>query len=285
MKTLVFVVREPGRKVEEIEVCADRLLVGSGAHCDLRLPPESAAWEHVVVTQEGDAVVARVVTPDLAMSIGGESKRELELDEGVAIGLGGVVVELVRVRREATTKRGSSTTGRIAVVLSGVVIALGLLIIQRATAGEREAPWPDAPDPIGPEITTCPEKQGAAPLAQERFELARTKRERFQFYPRDGVEGVASFQAAAACFRAAGDPVSARDADEAALALASDVRHELHASRVRLERALVRGHGRTALAQVRFQRALLFGSKDADAYVAWLAVLQSKLEAALSKQD
>ena len=110
-------------------------------------------------------------------------------------------------------------------------------------------------------------------------------RERFRFYPREGVVSLALYQTAAVCFTDAQDLARAEQARAEAVEVERDIRDEFHASRVRLERALVRKDGRTALGQVKFQREILKGNVKAEAYVTWLALLQSKLETILASEE
>ena len=49
MKALRFLVRYPDGRGEELTIEADRVLIGSGAHCEIRLPVDQAAMEHVLV--------------------------------------------------------------------------------------------------------------------------------------------------------------------------------------------------------------------------------------------
>jgi hypothetical protein len=285
MKTLTFVVKEPRRPDTVIEVEADRMLLGSGAHCDIRLPLESAAWEHVVVTQEGEgAVIARVVPADAVAFFNGTPRREAELAAGTVIRIDTVEV-LLRDVRDNTAKPKRSQRPRAAVVVAALIgLAAALVILKNASAGGTPPP-PKMPELFTAKNVTCPEKQGALPLAYQKLSLARSKRERFRFYPRDGVEAVALFDTAAACFASAKDASNARIAEGESAALKVAVQDALHGSRVRLERALVRKDARTALAQVKFQRDLLKGEPDGEAYGTWLALLESQLESLVSKES
>ena len=284
MKMLTFVVQEPRRAELVIEVLADRILLGSGAHCDIKLPLEGAAWEHVVVTQEGGSVVARVVPNDMTAVFDGEARREAHLVAGSSMKIDAVVVFLRDITSTEVKKKRVSPLRTFVMVVGGLAAAAAIFVLRSASANGTP-PAPRAPDPIGHETAVCPEKQGALPLAHQKLALARTKRERFRFYPRDGVDAVAHYEAAAACFEAAKDHARGEGTLEEAKSLQTAVRDDFHASRVRLERALVRKDARTALAQVKFQRELLQGSADADAYVTWLAVLQSKLEVIVAREQ
>ena len=284
MKTLTFVVKEPRLADVVIDVKADRVLLGSGAHCDIRLPLESAAWEHLVVTIENDCVVARVIPTEATAFFDGEAKREGELLPGVEVRIDSVVVQL-RDYAEKDQKVEKKSPLRSLVLFAGLMVAAAALFVLKNAAASGTPPPPAAPDPMGRTETVCPEKQGALPLAHQKLALARSMRERFRFYPHDGVVSVALYQTAAVCFADAHEPARSAQALAEALEVQREVRDDFHASRVRLERALVRKDGHTALAQVKFQREILSGSTQAEAYVTWLALLQSKLETIVASEQ
>lgn len=284
MKTLTFVVQEPRRADVVIDVQADRVLLGSGAHCDIRLPLESAAWEHVVVTIENDCVIARVIPSDGTAFFDGEAKREHELQPGNVVRIDSVAIVL-REYAEKDAKIEKKSPLRSLVLFAGLMVAAAALLVLKNASANGTPPPPPAPDPVGRSDGVCPEKQGALPLAHQKLALARSMRERFRFYPREGAVSVSLYQMAAACFTDAREPARAEQALSEASDVQREVRDEFHASRVRLERALVRKDGRTALAQVKLQREILTGNTQADAYVTWLALLQSKLEAIVASEQ
>jgi hypothetical protein len=283
LKTLTFVVHAPRQSDQVLEVCSERLLVGSGAHCDIRLALESATWEHVVITQEAGVVMARIAGTG-SMAIDGESSREGELREGTSIRVDTTTIVLRKIALENIQKKKSSIGPTIAGAVAMLVVGAALAVLGSASASTTDIA-PAAPNPIEAFTAACPERQAAIPLALEKASLARTKRERFRFYPHDGVEGVRYFRVAAACFEDGKATTDAELARADADALESDVKEAFHSSRVRLERALVRKDARTALAQVKLQRELLAENKGAEAYCRWLALLQSKLEAMASKES
>ncbi len=283
MKTLTFAIHAPREADQSLDICSERILVGSGAHCDIRLSLEVAHWEHIVITQEDGKVIARVVGAG-QMALDGEPQREGELQEGSTLRLDTTTVVLNRITVEEVKKRESSAGPIAAGLMALLVLAAGLFVLKTASAQANDTA-PPAPDPVEAFVASCPERQAAIPLANEKETLARAKRERFRFYPHDGVEGVRYFRVAAACFedgKAHGDAENSRS--EAA-ALEVEVRDAFHSSRVRLERALVRRDARTALAEVKLQRQLLAERTDAEGYCRWLALLQSKLDAIASKES
>lgn len=283
MKTLSFIIQTTRSTDQNLDVCAERILVGSGSHCDIRLPLESAGWEHVVITQEDGRIVARSVGTG-QMAVDGEGKREAELNESSTIRIDTTTLTLRKITVEEVKKKKSSTGTTFAGVLALLLLSSALFILKTAAArGNDVAPPP--PDLFDKFVPTCTERQAAIPLALEKLSLAKAKRERFRFYPHDGVEGVRHFKVAAACFDDGRMPAEAEAARNDAAMLEAEVRDAFHSSRVRLERALVRKDARTALDQVKLQRELLVENKEAEAYCRWLALLQSKLEALASKES
>jgi hypothetical protein len=282
-KTLTFAVVEPRKPPHVIEVDLERLLLGSGAHCDIRLPPESAAYEHVTIVLEGDAIVARVVARDAIAFFDGEARRESPLVAGSSIRIEAVEVILRDVRESEKVERRASPIRPIATAVAVLALLAGVGVLRSASAGGTRSA-PPMPSPFSAAPLTCPEKQGALPLARQKLALARSKKERFRFYPRDGVEAVTLYRTATACFDAGSDEANAKTALAESSALALRIEDDLHSSNVSLERAIVRKDGRTALVQVKFQRELLAVEAEADPYVFWLALLESKLEASVSKE-
>src|ERR1043165_3460164 len=59
MSSLQFRIQYPNGRGEQLIVDSDQVLIGSGAYCEIRLPPEHAAVEHVLITFLGGAVYAQ----------------------------------------------------------------------------------------------------------------------------------------------------------------------------------------------------------------------------------
>src|SRR5690606_36033335 len=83
-----FIIESGGRS-ERMDLECDRLLVGSGAHCDIRLAEEDAAFEHLVISWEGDVMVARVIPDDAISYLDGALFRDAVLSDGSVIALRG----------------------------------------------------------------------------------------------------------------------------------------------------------------------------------------------------
>src|SRR5438445_544048 len=93
MQACIFTIEHPNGKSEKIELEADRVLIGSGAHCDIRLPPECATWEHLVITEEEGGMNAFVLPKeDNSATLDGARFRQGRLNDGAIIALGGIKV-------------------------------------------------------------------------------------------------------------------------------------------------------------------------------------------------
>jgi hypothetical protein len=59
MSVLRFDIRHADGRAESLLLDADRVLIGSGAHCEIRLPLDQAAVEHVLIEAPGGIVRAQ----------------------------------------------------------------------------------------------------------------------------------------------------------------------------------------------------------------------------------
>ncbi len=280
----IFDIRYETGRTERVEVDSDRILIGSGAHCDIRLAPEVGEWEHVVLTVEGDTLVARLLAQTSGASVDGAALREHSLVDGARLTIG--QFELLFHRSfEAKVQPKSTKASRVAILVGLLFIPAFLFVAAQARSGETFAPPKDVPSPLGEVKSACPAQAGvrALALAREKSANASSKRQRWKFHARDGVDAVVSFELAAACFRAGGDTSAATIATGVATSLRAGVLHEFKIYRIKLERALEGGDAAAALPLVKLQREMLYARDIDDAYVRWLTILQRKLEAHVSR--
>lgn len=284
MKRIVVVVRKPREAEERFEIEDMRVLVGSGAHCDIRLPID-AAYEHVLITQEAEAVVARPALRELTMLVDGDRSTERELQPGNVVTVGGSTIEVISLEEIRTSGgKKASPLRHVAVALATVVVVFGFAIASSAgSTSTALAPPPPDPAPIA-KNGTCPETDRglAGELARQKLGQAVDRQQRFRFHPSDGPESVRLFAMASTCFALAGDEANAADARLRAERMQVTIIEQFRVARVRLDRALTDGQAVQALQQIEFMRALLGTRDDTRAYVEWLIVLQSKVEGALA---
>lgn len=275
-----IVVRKPAGGEDSFSAQCDKILVGSGAHCEVRLPADACAVEHVELTIDNGRVYARARAFEPAPTIGGSPFVQGFVDPGVEIGIGTLRI-LASVSEggsgpaatgDAAKKKGG--TARLAML--GGIGALLLVIMNQGAGGASSAAAAGlaAPPLWGAPIAACPQNvpAQAEALAEERMHIAQGKRERRPFHVQDGVAAVPLFELASACFTAAGNAPMAAGARQAAAELRARVNEDYHAHQVRLEHALNVKDTPTVLHEATALRALTDGISGP--YVGWLADVQ-----------
>lgn len=279
MSVLRFDITLPDGSNESFETDAERVLIGRGAHCDIRLPDTESAVEHVVIEVVGGTlrVVARAFTPPPTLN--GDTVTEAAVTGDALIGIGAVRIRIARIEasldRSFTQPQRGSSVLRLLILVAALV--LGGMLFFRAQRTTKSAPgavpelWSDAP-------TTCPVTAPgqARALAAEKRIVADGKRERHPFYASDGVEAVVLYEVSAACFAVAGDPANAQAVRGAADELRSDVNDDFRVRRLRLERALASENDEVAAHEVAMLRTLMIDKQGP--YMDWIHALARKLE-------
>lgn len=259
-------------RTEQILVDADRALIGSASHCELRLPPEVAAHEHVeVFAHEGAvhfatrpyALLSLPVLDDVATVEG-------RWQSGSALRIGNVqmYIELVSL---GMTKAKPPLWALFVAIPAIAITAVGVALARPIDRGL--PPIPEAPVLIGPKDAKCPEvsPEQRPVLAAEKLRVALAKRERSPFAPQDGFEAIGLFEVSAACFRAAGQPQPAAEADDSANVLRGKLDEDYRLRRVRLEHAY-RTH-QTGAVKRELVVLIPMTSHRRGPYTEWLAAL------------
>ncbi|WP_394836806.1 hypothetical protein LVJ94_07845 [Pendulispora rubella] len=232
---LKFRVRYADGRTEQFLVDAERALIGSAAHCEVRLPPESAALEHVEVVAQGGRVHITTRAAANAPTLNGTPFVTGIWPSGAVLAIHGVTLTVESVDL-GQKQRGRSPFWLLVPVPIVAVIAS---IIYSRVAASAELPIPDAPGLFDAPVATCPtqapELYGA--FAADKLRTAQAKRERGPFSRRDAVESVSLFELAAACYRQAGSGEEEREASSGAVSQRKKVEEEYRVRRVRLEHA------------------------------------------------
>src|SRR6478609_5329326 len=97
MRTLKFQIRLHTGQVDQLSMEAERVLIGSGAHCEIRLPVDQARVEHVLIELAPQGVFARALNFDPPPTINNVPFQQAPLPPGAVLGVGGcqIYVELV----------------------------------------------------------------------------------------------------------------------------------------------------------------------------------------------
>ncbi len=276
MSTLRVEIRSADGRKAVTHVDGERLLIGSGAHCDVRLPLDQAASEHVAIQVVGGTVRAESKASEPPATVNGVAFTSIPLAPDVPLKIGSTLLfvalgdfaldgaPLVRAQK----KEGMSPLMKVLGV--GVLLAGGYLVLDWDTATVAMAPT-RAPELFAPAPATCPQAAAdqARSFAAEKFDIAEGKRERSPFAPKDGVQAVLLYDTARVCFEQAGDQASAAEADSAAKQLRASLTQDFRARRVRLEHLMAIGDYELAKNDVRVLRSLTEGKQGP--WVNWLA--------------
>jgi hypothetical protein len=289
MQALKFDIRHPDGRTDELRIDGERALIGSGAHCEIRLPLDQAAVEHVAIQLTPAGVFADARNFQPPPTVNGSPFNRTQLMPGSVLGVGytQIVVSVIEVAGAAdASKAKEQKTSPLTLLLALVVMPLALYIIFQDPPGDASTKAPKkVPELWGPPETTCPQNNKDAALAKgwQQFQMAASKQERRPFYIPDGVQAVPLFESAAACFQVAGDSADSTRAAGFAAKLRTDIGEDFRTHRVRLEHALATHRYETAQKEVRVLLAFLQG-KEGD-YVDYLSVLERKLRLKYGDQD
>jgi hypothetical protein len=282
MEIVRFRIAHGDGRIEELMTEAPRVLIGSGSHCEIRLPIGAARVEHVLIqsTPVGWRATARSFDPPPTLD--GIEFAEAPVRGDCVVAIGKTRIE---VRPSTTLEAGQHVarapgTRNPRVVLY-LLLGLGCWVALRA-AGARtktaaheptQVPslWSSAP-------ASCPEAapEPAVAVATARMSLALAKRERSPFRADDGVAAVPLYESAAACFRLAGRTADADDAAAAASRLRQDLSDRFNVHRLRLQRGLASEEW--VAAEHEIASLLAFLPSDGGEYVTWLSNLRRRLQ-------
>jgi hypothetical protein len=262
--SIVVAIAHPNGRREEITVDSDSAVIGSGAHCEVRLTPEEAAVEHLFVQARQGAIFAeaRTLSPPPTMNGLPFTHGRLLPESVVMVGRVGLSMSLlqisdeVEIGRRPVRKRNPRTY-----VLGAVGIPLGLFYLAneyKATDSQVAMPI-GVPELFAPAEMNCPQssKEPGLAFALDQRARADAKRERSPFAPEDGVAAVPFYERAAACFKIADRSGEEREAGEDAAVLRRKLTDDFRLNRLRLERALSIEDWDAARRQIRNLEAFL----------------------------
>ena len=281
--TLEISVRHADGTRQKLTIDSATALVGSGSHCEVRLPSEDAAIEQLRLSNDAGGVFGQVRSLERSVTLNGVPFVEGRLLPGGVLAVGRVelivsVVETLMARGQAKQKRESSRSATYALGIVGFPLGFYLLLSQ----GSSDPALPNEVEPpplfAAASSVQCPETEHDAALAAaaEERRRAETARERAPFSGEDAVNAVAAFRRSAACFTRADAADRASDSVRQADALERDVKTEFHVHRVRLERSLATKSYEEARTEVRL--LLSYIGRHSGAYANWLLQLDRRIE-------
>ncbi|MBK7582475.1 MAG: hypothetical protein IPI67_20025 [Myxococcales bacterium] len=281
MQALKFDIRHPDGRTEEVRLDSDRAMIGSGAHCEIRLGIDQAGVESVAIQLTAAGIFADARSFQPPPTINGSPFTRTQIAPGSVLGVGytQIVASVVEVAgTEGAAQKPEQKTSPLTLLMALIVMPLALYIIFQdpPNDGVGKAPH-EVPELWGPPATQCPQSAPQAAMAKglEQFTKAASKQERRPFYVPDGVQAVPLYEEAAVCFQAGGDAERAKRASSMAAKLRVDVGEDFRMHRVRLEHSLSTQRYETAQKEVRVLLAFLQGKEGE--YVEYLSVIERKL--------
>jgi len=274
---------ERAGKRSTFEAADGAMLVGSGSHCDVRLPSEEAAVEQMLIEQRGERVFVRSLTSDGALRVDKAAFDEGELASGTRLTLGELQLRVsVRTQQKRTTKSGDSPTQTLitrAVLMLGIAVGGYHVLFPPADGGVLQSAVAAPPLFAAADRRSCnvADARDAAYQAQRWALEASLKRERAPFHPKDGVASVGLYEGAEACFTTAGRGDQAERVHDTVAALRTSLEDEFQVRQVRLERFLQRE--KHDYAQREVQVLQTFVAHQDGEYVQWLGAVQRELNA------
>lgn len=282
-RVLRFQIRLPTGQVDQLTVEAERVLIGAGAHCEIRLPVDQARVEHVLIELGPAGIFARALSFEPPPMINNIPFTQAPLPPGSVLGVGGtqIFIELSEgAGGPAVQQKKKASPMTLITLLIMLPAAAWMFLVDDDTANNAPRAPREVPELWDAPITTCSYiGEQALAFARERVAVADAKRERRPFHVQDGVQAVPIYESAAACFRTGGDPGSGQLADDSAKFLRREMTDDFRTRRVRLEHALNIDDNVSAQKEVKV--LLQFTEGKSGKYVEWLSQLDRRLKAKL----
>src|SRR5437879_2277683 len=121
-----MILKYPDGRREQLSVDADRALVGSGAHCEIRLPVEHAAVEHLVVEARQGVVFGEARSLEPAPTVSGVPFTQGRLLPESLIKIGDVElsISLMHISGDAEAKKQKASKSNVRTYLLGALAAV-----------------------------------------------------------------------------------------------------------------------------------------------------------------
>lgn len=286
MSGLGFRIQHPDGRFEQLTVDSDTVLIGSGAHCEIRLPPEHAAVEHVLIRYYGGAVYAEARHHNPPPLINGSPFTQTPIlpQSILVVGQVQMAVAIVEIADNPNVlRKKDQKTNPIVLILAAVIFPICIFLLMEDDGKYGVGDVPEPPTLWSEPTSECPQaaRDLASNVARTKKVEAEAKRERCPFYVQDCVTAVPTFEVASACFKAAGEDEAAKEMTTSAVVMRERVNEEYRGHQMRLEHTIMVGDLITAQKQVKVLLAMLDGQQGP--YVTWLSNHDRRLALKLGK--
>jgi len=282
VSVLKFQIRHPNGQVEHLNVESERVMIGAGAHCEIRLPVDQCALEAVLVQQTAAGVYAKALTFDPPPTLNNTPFSQAPVQAESVLGIGQMQI-YVTVSQEAgggaVVSKEKKKASPMTIVLAALLALAGAYYVfgteDQADNGQQPQQVPDLWDATP---HTCPQSapEQAIARAHEVNQVADARRERRPFHVQDGVAAVPLYELASSCYQRGGDQPRATETANAAAALKAEMQQDFRTHRVRLDHLLTIKDWVSARREVRVLLAYMAGKQGE--YVTWLSNLDRQLK-------
>ena len=275
---------ERRRGVEQLELRAGELRIGSAAHCDVRLAPDEAAAEQVLLSGHPHGLRVRNLNLSHLVLLNDAPLSEALITHRAVLELGDVKLSLSLLPLEQVKDKSRSTLKSVRQLAMLVAVMLGYYVVLQETpantAFDRSVPTPQlfAAQRGGDCRYRTPATARA--YAREQLTAAEVKQERFPYSTRDGMLAVPLFDGAYACFLAGADETEAQRVRATRERLVRTLQEDLRAHQLRLEWSLGRRRYPAAAQELMAIREYVQGRTDAHAQ--WISAVSQELRAAMN---
>ena len=286
MSTLRFQIQHANGRQEQVTVEAERALIGSGAHCEIRLPLDQAAVEHILIQVGAGGVFAQALSFEPAPTIGSVPFTQAPLQPDVVLGVNQTQM-LVSITGDVAAgggvgrkEKGKTNPMLVIAAMAGACLVAWMFLstdddVRRIEPQEYPKLWDQG-------AATCDKSANdSAAFAMEKRVVADSKRERRMFHVKDGVDAVPLYETAAACYEKAGDKNNADAARDTANALRKELDDDYRTHRMRLQHAMQVKDMETARREVRTLIEMTEGKEGP--YVSYLHVIERDLKQKLGR--
>ncbi len=285
MSTLRFQIQHSNGRQEQVTVEAERALIGSGAHCEIRLPIDQAAVEHILIQVGAGGVFAQALNFEPSPTIGGVPFTQAPLPADAVLGVNATQM-LVSIAGDGVGVGGAKPKGKTNPMLIFAAMAGAAMVAYMYMSDEEDTRRvePQEYPKLWEQTTPTCEKNSqneAAAYANEKRMVADSKRERRMFHVKDGVDAVPLYETTAACYDKAGDKANGDAMREVANALRTELDGDYRTHRMRLQHAMQVNDFETARREVRTLIEMTEGKESP--YVTYLHVVERDLKQKLGR--
>jgi hypothetical protein len=279
---LKFDIRYPNGHRELAEVEGERALVGSASHCDVRLPVDQAAYEHLVIEVSGGIVRAFAKASHPPATIDGMALTESAVKPESILGVGGVSLFVLFVpdvgEGDSLTTKDKQESSPLVRIVALVALPVAGYLLLAETEAEVAAPPKTAPALFADAPKKCPAEQPiqALAMAEEQLEQATSKQERMPFALAEGAAAVPLYETAAVCFTLGQSSAKAKEAADYGQALRESVQLDFRTRTLRIERMLKVEDYELVSHDIKVLASLL--AKKKGPFVNWVASVQQRLK-------